>query len=289
VRTYHKHIPGLEVGRVIELAAEGVTATIDAARGGRLASLRVGAEELLVGPWDDRDVSIRWGCYLMAPWAGRLADARLAWRGRTIQLERNHGRHAIHGLVTGAPWEVDRADSATAELSISLDRGGWPFGGVVRQRFALGPGWLVMEAKVVAGEQAMPAALGWHPWFARRGDPSLRVDADHVLESRGMIPTGRLVPVAGKLDLRAGPRLGRRRLDDPYVGVRPPVELTWPDDLTVRIRTEPWLSTVVVYSPSGAVCVEPQSAWPNLGEGTSTLEPGASLRASLALAWTRPG
>ena len=273
---------------MIELAAEGGMATIDAERGGRLASLRAGEQELLVGPSDDADDSIRWGCYLMAPWPGRLADARLAWHGRTTQLERTHGRHAIHGLVTRVPWRVDRADATSAELSVSLDRGGWPFGGRVRQRFHLAPGRLEMEATIVAGEQQMPAALGWHPWFLRRGDPALLVGGDDVLETRGMIPTGRLVPVAGKLDLRAAPRLGRRRLDDAYVGVRPPVEIAWPD-LTLRLETEPWLSTVVVYTPPHALCVEPQTAAPNLGEGVRTLQPGESLRAALTMAWTARG
>jgi aldose 1-epimerase len=273
---------------LIELTTEGATASIDARRGGRLASLRVSGVELLVGPWDDADDSIRWGCYLMAPWPGRLADARLAWQGRTIQLERTHGRHAIHGIATRAPWQVERAGTATAELAVSLDRGGWPFGGTVHQRFRLAPGRLVMDATIQAGGQPMPAALGWHPWFLRRGDPTLRVDGDRVLETRGMIPTGRVVPVAGRLDLRPGPRLGHRRLDHAYVGVRPPIEVTWPD-LTLRLETEPWLSTVVVYTPPGAFCVEPQTAWPNLGEGTRTLDAGESLGASLTVAWARAG
>ena len=134
----------------------------------------------------------------------------------------------------------------------------------------------------------MPAALGWHPWFRRAGNPSLRVDGDAVLEARRMIPTGHLLPVEGRLDLRAGPALGRRRLDHVYVGVRPPLELAWPD-LTLRLETEPWLSTVVVFTPSGAVCVEPQTAWPNalaldgevaLTAGAVVLDAGATMRAT---------
>jgi aldose 1-epimerase len=272
---------------VIELTVGDEMAVIDVARGGRLASLRVGGEELIVGPSDAADDSIRWGCYLMAPWPGRLADGRLEWRGRTVQLERTHGRHAIHGLVARVPWRIDRADAVSADLSVSLDRGGWPFGGLVRQRFRLAPGRLELDAEIVA-ERSMPAALGWHPWFLRRDDPALRVDGDQVLESSRMIPTGRLLPAKGRFDLRACPRLGRRRLDDVYVGVRPPLEITWPD-LTLRLETEPWLSTVVVYTPPEAVCVEPESALPNMGQGARTLEAGQAMRASLVLAWAPRG
>jgi aldose 1-epimerase len=281
---------------LLNLEAPGVTASIDEARGGRLASLRVEGRELLVGPAGPDDSSIRWGCYLMAPWPGRLDGGRLRWRGRTWQLERTHGRHAIHGLTVAAPWEVDRAGATEAALSISLDRRGWPFCGTVRQRTRLEPGRLVLEAEIRAGA-AMPAALGWHPWFRRRGDVAVRVDADRVLEMRQMLPTGETRPVAGRFDLRGGPILGRRRLDDVYLGARSPVEIAWPD-LKLRLETDPWLSTVVVYSPPEAFCVEPQTAWPNaLGldspaaraAGAVALEPGETLRATLAFAWDAPG
>jgi aldose 1-epimerase len=277
---------------VLELQAGDASVAIDEAHGGRLASLRVGGRELLVGPAGPDDGSITWGCYLMAPWPGRLADGQLQWEGRTIQLRRTHGRHAIHGLVSGVPWSVDAAGGSSAELSVSLERDGWPFGGTVRQRMRLEPDRIVLEAEIHA-EVAMPAALGWHPWFQRRGEPRLRVDGDAVLEARRMIPTGQLVPVRGTLDLRAGPPLGRRRLDHAYVGVRPPVELTWPD-VTLRLETDPWLPTVVVFTPPGAVCVEPETAWPNAlalprpaatAAGARFLAAGERLGGRLVIAW----
>jgi galactose mutarotase-like enzyme len=277
---------------VLELSAGEVSASIDEAHGGRLASLRIGGRELLVGPSGPDDSSITWGCYLMAPWPGRLADGRLRWGSRTIQLRRTHGRHAIHGLVSCVPWSVDAVDRTSAELSVSLDRDGWPFGGTVRQRMHLEPNRLALEAEVHA-DAPMPAALGWHPWFQRRGNPWVRVDGDAVLEVRRMIPTGRVLPAERRLDLRAGPFLGRRRLDHAYVGVRPPLELAWPD-LTLRLETDPWLSTVVVFTPRHAVCVEPQTAWPNAlgsgadGAGSADILPaGGTLRASLALIWAQ--
>lgn len=280
---------------MLELEAGDVSASLDAERGGRLASLRVGGRELLVGPPDATDRSIRWGCYLMAPWAGRLDGGRLRWRGRTIQLRRTYGRHAIHGLVSGVPWSIDAADRASAALSVSLDRDGWPFGGEVSQRVRLEPGRLVLEAEIRADE-AMPAALGWHPWFVCRGEPRLRVDGDSVLETVRMIPTGHALAVEGRLDLRSGPILGNRRLDHAYLGVRAPVELAWPD-LTLRLVTEPWLSTVVVHTPGHAICVEPQTAWPNaLGlegptarsAGAVELAVGESMRGRLELIWDTP-
>src|SRR5215211_9557972 len=151
----------------IELRAGGTRATIDPQRGGRVSSLRVDGRELLVGPPNATDASVQWGCFLMAPWSGRLADGRLQWRGETYQLRRTHGRHAIHGLAWGTPWSVEAAGSATATLGVDLDRDGWAFGGAVRQSFQLEPDGLSIDATVTPGSEAMPAALGWHPWFRR--------------------------------------------------------------------------------------------------------------------------
>jgi aldose 1-epimerase len=282
---------------LIRIAADGVTASVDSDRGGRLASLVVGGRELLVGPYDDADASIRWGCYLMAPWPGRLADGRFDWAGRTIRTARTHGRHAIHGLVWGRTWTVESSGPDRASLSCELPIHEWPMGGTVRQEFVLTPGGLRMAAEIEAGAQPMPAALGWHPWFRRRGEVAVQVDSDFTLEHRRMLPTGRLVAVAGtSRDLRTGPRLGRRRLDDVFVGVRGAPVITWPD-LTLRLDTEPEQSTVVVYTPAHAVCVEPQTAWPNafneLGvanrRGIARLAGGEVLRVAMRLTWDVAG
>jgi aldose 1-epimerase len=257
---------------MLELTAGAARATIDAARGGRVASLRLGERELLVPPPDADDRSIAWGLYLMAPWPGRLAEGRLRFRGRTYQLARTHGRHAIHGLLWAAPWSVERSSGSEAELGIALDRGGWPFGGEVRQTVRLAPGALTLEASIHA-DRAMPAALGWHPWFQRGlQDPSLRLAAEGILERRDMLPTGAVLPLTPRTDLRA---------------------VRWPD-LELEVEFPPACELAVVYTPWNAVCIEPQTAWPNaLGlpdaaahrAGRRDLEPGETFTASMRIAW----
>lgn len=280
-------------GPAIVLRAPGASATVDLGRGGRVASLVVAGRELLVGPTGPDDRSFGWGCFLMAPWVGRLEAGRLPWRGVVHQLPRNHGRNAIHGLVVDVPWVLGRVGVAEVGLSCQLDPAAWPFGGEVRQRLELDANHLILEAEIVA-ERAMPAAMGWHPWF-RRGDtdPRVRVQADHVLGLRRMIPTGELLPVAGRTDLRRGPRLDSRRLDDAYVGVVSPVTITWPD-LEVRVEFDAPASVVTVFTPRDAFCVEPQTAWPNAfgmapelahRAGAIELGAGASLRAEMRIAW----
>ena len=58
------------------LEAGDVIVTVDPARGGRVASLRVDDLELLVGPDEVGADPILWGCYPMVPWAGRVREGR---------------------------------------------------------------------------------------------------------------------------------------------------------------------------------------------------------------------
>jgi aldose 1-epimerase len=277
---------------VIELAAGSARLAIDPARGGRLASLAIDGRELLLGPPDADDRSTGWGCFLMAPWPGRLADGRFDWRGRSIHVPLTHGRHAIHGLLWARPWTVGSTSTTAAVLSCELPRDEWPMGGRVVERVTLSDDALILEASVEA-DDAMPAALGWHPWFLRRGEVRVELHADAVLEVDDMIPTGRAQPPEGALDLGDGPDLGDRRIDDTYTGVRSPITIRWPD-LELQMAFGPEFGSAVVYTPPDTFCVEPQTATPNAlalppaetaAAGIRILEPGEILSTRTTLSW----
>ena len=163
-------------------------------------------------------------------------------------------------------------------------------GGRVRQRVAVTPSELRLEAEIEADEP-MPAALGWHPWFLRRGDPRLRVDAASYQLTRRLVPTGESAPVSRRTDLRDGPALGRRRLDLCYLAAVPPAVVTWPE-LELTIAFEPSPAPLVVYTPRDSFCVEPLTAPPNAlalpaeprrRAGIRELRSGELLRASLTM------
>ena len=119
------------------MRAGDVRLTVDPRQGGRMASLRIGEREVLVtegwGP-------IRWGCYPMAPFAGRIRDGRFAFRGRDVQLPLNLPPDAIHGTVFERPWEVASATEDHVVLTTDLGPA-WPYRGMVTQSIGLGAGW----------------------------------------------------------------------------------------------------------------------------------------------------
>lgn len=289
---------------MVTLRAGEAVCEVDAEDGGRLASLVVGGEERLLtrAAAEDGEVPstvVAWGSFLMAPWIGRLDRGVLPWRGRNYHLPADFEGHAIHGTVKDRSWEVTRADEQTVELACPLTDP-WPFGGRVRQVITLRPEGLELFAEVAAGDEAMPAGVGWHPWFARpaQGDLRVQVAAAGTLALRDdLIPTGELDALTATTDLRDGPALGDRLLDDIYADVGAPAVLTWPD-LALRMDWSPTVTAVCVHSPPRGVCVEPQTSWPNAPAlvqtgstrtGQVTVEPGLPLQATTTWRWTATG
>lgn len=256
--------------------------TVDVAVGGRFASLVADGHELLLthgsGP-------IWWGCFPMAPFAGRIRDGRFTFDGRQYQLERNLAPHAIHGTVLDRAWRVAALDADRTTLEIDLGSG-WPFAGRVRQTILMRPAGLEATLTLEA-DQPMPAWLGWHPWFRRTiagRTVELRIDPESMYE-RG--PNG--LPTGGLTSPKPGP------WDDAFLRMRAAPHLRWPGllDLEIDSRADVW---VVFDERDDGLCVEPQTAPPDAinlaraaGTEPPTAEPGLPLTLTMGWDWSRPG
>ena len=271
----------------VVLRADDVRLSLDPRQGGRMTSLRIGHAEVLVtegwGP-------IRWGCYPMAPFAGRIRDGRFTFRGRKVQLPLNLPPDAIHGTVFERTWEV--ASQTDDHLVLTIDLGpAWPFHGTVTQSITLASGGLD-AALTLEADEVMPAVLGWHPWFRRYLDDApggagirsseveLVIDAASMFE-RGAdgLPTGALV----------SPR--PRPWDDAFTGLRTAPIVRWPGALEITLSSTAGV-WVVYDEPVEGVCVEPQTAPPDAanlaaaaGEEPDVAERGQPMAASMTWRW----
>jgi aldose 1-epimerase len=271
----------------VVLAVDDTRLTIGPAEGGRFTSLVVAGQEILVtegyGP-------IRWGCYPMAPFAGRIRDGRFRFRGRDIRVPANLPPHAIHGTVFDRAWEIVARSPDRLVLAIDLGPD-WPFAGRVRHEVVLRPDGLEATLTLDADE-AMPAALGWHPWFRRRLigtidaplEPSAGVELAFSAASMyerdvDGLPSGRQVPPT------PGP------WDDAFRGVAAPPRVVWPGRLSLEMSSsaDVW---VVYDEPVEAICVEPQTALPDAfnlaaarGEEPPVAAPGHPMRATMRWHW----
>jgi aldose 1-epimerase len=283
----------------VELAAGGVTATVEPRAGGRLGSLVIAGRERLITEADPSALlpAVTWGSFAMLPWVGRMRGGRLRWDGTERTLRRDFGAHAIHGATFDVRWEVVAGDEHAVELVHRLGAPTrWPFRGEARQWLTLTPDALDLAIEIRA-DVPMPVGAGWHPWFRRYpGEPIIvALAAPAVLEtSADMIPTGAVIPLTGTTDLRRPRDIGRRRLDHAYVRVDGSPTVTW-TDLVLTIESNP-LRSVVVHSTPTAVCVEPQSQWPDairlagtgLDTGVVTLTAGETFRMTSRWTWRDP-
>lgn len=243
---------------------------IDLEHGARLASLRVFGHELLV---TRADAAIGWGCYPMAPFAGRVRRGRFAFAGVDHQLPINLEHHAIHGTVFDKPWSAVTATEFSTDLGVA-----WPFPGHSRHSVSLGAESLTMRLEVHSDGGPMPASCGWHPWFRRRLDGGEPVALDFeagFMERRDAdgIPSGERVPPS------AGP------WDDCFGDiVRWPV-VTWPGAVELRMETS--CEFLVVYTERDyAICAEPQTAPPDALNGDPfVVERGRPLVATTTWRW----
>lgn len=242
--------------------------------GGRLASLTVGGHELLIT--DAGDGAMQWGSYPMVPWAGRVRNGRFHFAGRDVELPQNLPPHSAHGVGFTSTWTV--VDDRTIHCPLAPP---WPFGGTATQRFDLDPAGLTTTLTVTAAE-AMPVMVGWHPWFPKTltGDDDVDVAA-HLTFGPAMmyelddvaIPTGQLV------DQPEGP------WDNCFTNVPGNPCISWPGVLEIELSSscDHW---VVYDQPAHALCVEPQSAAPDVfNRQPLVLNAGEELSAWYRIAW----
>jgi len=159
---------------------------------------------------------------IMAPFAGRIADARYRFDGHDYDLQPGAApgqRESRHGFVRDADFAVAElvanTGSARATLSTSI-RGqpGYPFAIDLAVTFTLDAAGLVLEARMRnSGDRPAPCFFGWHAYF-RASDGS----ADEWLlevPARTLIRTGTdLIALAGNaayVTLGAEPALDFRR------------------------------------------------------------------------------
>ena len=264
---------------ILTLTAGDAVLTVHPDAGCRIGQITVAGQPLLVDvPGADGGHPMAWGAYPMAPWAGRIRNGRFTFDGADRALEINHHdgdgpepAHAIHGLVFDRPWpDVHDVSDTSCTTTRGLD---WEFGGLVTQTIDLFSDRVVATLKVDSTGRALPAELGWHPWFRKPDRLDFVPTAMYQRDEFGL-PTGELVPP------RPGP------WDDCFVNTDP-VVLRYDRPAAPAVRVESDCDHWVVYDmPTDATCVEPQSGPPDaFNLSPHVVDPDTPLRRSMTISW----
>jgi len=263
----------LEPGPLLTLTRGAMSVDIAPQAGGRIAQIRVDGAEQLAGFSDDNAAMIGWGSYPMVPWAGRVRGGEFAFEGETHRLPANLGAHAIHGVGFGLPWRVDAQSSHHVELSLALPRDvRWPFGGTARQRIDVLERGLHMTLSATAGGRAMPAELGWHPWFLKPDRLDFTPGAIYPRDADGIATRPTVSPTPGPWD-------------DCFLNDAPVVLHRGASRITLTSDCAHW---VVFDMPARTTCVEPQSGPADaFNLEPRVLAPGETLERWFALTFDR--
>ena len=187
---------------------------------------------------------------ILAPFGGRVADARYRFDGQSEDLQpgaTGSAREFRHGFVRDVDFAVSAMSagegSATATLATSSirPRPGYPFSIDLAVAFTLDATGLALEAHMRnVGDRAAPCFFGWHAYFrageGRPDDWTLQIPARMAIKT-----DARLIPLHGEaayvpldrvpaLDFRAARRIGGTVLDNGYTG------LVHDDDGRIRTR-----------------------------------------------------
>lgn len=261
----------LPAGELHWLRCGELEVALAAGAGGRVAHLRYQGVEWLVDAQVGGAAAIAWGCYPMVPWAGRIRHGTFRFDGRPHRLPLNFDGHAIHGLGFSRPWQIDRLDAAAARLALALPHDGyWPFGGIAMLDLQLEAHALQMRLSVQAGEQAMPAVLGWHPWFRKPDGLLFTPRAMYPRDGEGIATLPCVAPTTGPWD-------------DCFIADSDITLIRGGQRLRLRSDHDHW---VVYDGTPHATCVEPQSGPPDgFTLAPHRLEPGQRLALTFDLAW----
>ena len=207
----------------------------------------------------------------MVPYAGRVRSGVVRFNNIDYQLPLSLPPHAAHGTVFAQSWNVVDVTASSIELFTNLDSQ-WPFGGSVSQRIELQNDLVRLELSVTAGDHAMPAQVGWHPWFCKPSRMSLIFESMLQRDEHGITTT-------------IHERTDAVNVDDCFINPTAPLSLTVNGvDLVLSSDCSHW---VVYDKPSHSTCVEPQSGAPNaINDSPVILGPRESLTRWFDIAWT---
>jgi aldose 1-epimerase len=267
------------VGLCVGLEGHEVSVRILPKVGANLVSFQVDGRECI---YVDEDALLAngeslTGAFQMFPTPCRLADARYLFQGREIVQRKRGEEVAIHGLVRDEEFQVEQTPHALiCALVITRDHPvheGFPFPGRLTTTYRpIGRGLEVSFAFENRGPSPAPVGYGLHPYWrilADRSRVQVKIPAEYLAELRDLLPTGKLLPVAGtSYDWREFRSLEGVDIDAvffPKKAADAAAIRFLEEGLQVTLQSSPNLRHMICYAPAGQpfVCLENLSCAPN--------------------------
>lgn len=237
------------------------------------------------------------GCFVMAPFANRIADGRFAFAGRDYQIPLNRPEEgmAIHGCARDRAWQVIEAGPTAARLALHLDDPALPWRfDLVQQVTLTSEGVTIALTITNRGTEPMPFGFGLHPWFVKSADTTLTFTtaALHRRDPRGL-PLPEVEPQPALAPDSPRPLAQVPWLDGCATGWSPRVACITGGGMRISLRATGALRHLHVYVPDTrpVFCAEPVSHLPDAINrpglpAMDNLPPGGALSGAMSLSAT---
>ena len=237
------------------------------------------------------------GCFVMAPFANRIADGRFAFAGRAYQIPVNRPEEgmAIHGCARDRGWQTIEATATRAILALHVDEPACPWRFDLEQRVTLTDGGATIALTITnRGPDPMPFGIGLHPWFPKAADSRLHFTtaALHRRDARGL-PLAQADPQPGFAPGTARPLARRPWLDGCAGDWSPRMAEIAGAGLRIALHATGALRHLQVYVPDdrATFCAEPVSHLPDAVNrpdlpAMDILAPGGTLTGAMSLSAT---
>lgn len=243
--------------------------------------------------------------FVMMPWANRVRDGRLTFRGHSYQLQTMADDGAArHGVVREHPWVVERQSATSVRCrfnSADIDSLNFPFRFSALMEYALEDDAFVWRMSLKNEDRVpFPAGFGHHPYFVRlegEPEPQLVIPCDSHFELTRFMATDVPVSVPSDLDFRTLRSLDERFFDHLYTDRRgdEPARIVYPGwNIHLLMHADPVFQHLLLYAPQGKpfFALEPQTNANDgfnlyeqgiMGSGVFVLDPGAERNGTVRL------
>lgn len=298
-------------GHPLDLHASGYRLRLSPAHGATLLAASWqhpdGFAVPLLAPLADPSAGFSAGCFIMAPFANRIAGGRFSWEGgeHALPLNRPEAQVAIHGFARDRVWQVAAVSEPGPEAAVTLTNREasplHPWRYLAQMSARLSADGIALSLSLTSeADRPLPFGFGLHPYFPRSADTALRFTAAGTFASdAASFPMPPLLPPEG---IGAGQQAlveGFAGLDQFFAGWQPAqAEILQPASRTsIRLTGGGAFRHLHVFVPQerDVFCIEPVSHAPDIlnrphleapGQPAltmTTLAPGQTLSASFHL------
>ena len=204
-------------------------------------------------------------CFPLIPFSNRIRNGRFTFQGNQIKMPPNFSPevHTIHGHGWKVPWTVSEVKENRAVLAYQHFADAWPFPYLARQVFELNGSSLTLTLQITNnGKSAMPAGIGFHPYFVRTPLATITAKTERMwINDFENMPLSLEQPEEIKL-LNHGFEVKQKTLDNLFCGWNREVLISWPEwHAALKISAEAPLDFLVIFTPQDEdyFCVEPVS------------------------------